>query len=147
MSKKKKNAIAGPEPALKRYDHPGHLDPAHAERLLELSRAGQEEPEDSAFLRAMRRMTTSLESWVRRPVASMTSGDGVLTGELEAEVEEEVGGPFVETSATEEFAAGTDESNTPDATREPTPLPNPAPDDPNDPDDPDDPNEPKDGKL
>lgn len=147
MSKKKKNAIAGPEPALKRYDHPGHLDPAHAERLLELSRAGQEEPEDSAFLRANAEDDDFARELGQTTVASMTSGDGVLTGELEAEVEEEVGGPFVETSATEEFAAGTDESNTPDATREPTPLPNPAPDDPNDPDDPDDPNEPKDGKL
>ena len=38
-------------------------------------------------------------------------------------VPEELGGPFVETSAAEEFALDTDEANPEDASREPLPRP------------------------
>lgn len=38
-------------------------------------------------------------------------------------VPEEFGGPFVETTAAEEFAHDTDEANPPDASREPLPRP------------------------
>jgi hypothetical protein len=39
----------------------------------------------------------------------------------EALVSEEIGGPFIETSAAEEFAEGTDDANPPGAKREPLP--------------------------
>jgi hypothetical protein len=51
----------------------------------------------------------------------MTSGEDQLGDDLEAEVDEDKGGPFVETSGNTEFAGGTDESNIPEATREPFP--------------------------
>jgi|SRR5437762_14131899 len=38
-------------------------------------------------------------------------------------VPEEIGGPFVETTAAEEFAQGVDEANPEDASREPLPRP------------------------
>ena len=41
-------------------------------------------------------------------------------------VPEELGGPFVETSASEEFASGTDESNPFDAETEALPLSGPG---------------------
>jgi hypothetical protein len=51
-----------------------------------------------------------------------TSGEDVTEEAMDEMVAEELGGPFVETSAMEEFATGTDESNPPDAEREPLPL-------------------------
>lgn len=55
-------------------------------------------------------------------VLSATTGGGdAAEGQLEQIVDEELGGPFLETSASEEFAQGTDESNPEDA--EPEPLP------------------------
>ena len=43
--------------------------------------------------------------------------------DLDQIVPEEFGGPFVETSAAEEFALDTDEANPEDASREPLPRP------------------------
>jgi hypothetical protein len=51
-----------------------------------------------------------------------TGGDAVAEELNDEVVPEELGGPFVETSALEEFADGTDESNPPDAETEPLPL-------------------------
>jgi hypothetical protein len=52
---------------------------------------------------------------------SATSGDNVDDEVMEQVVAEEFGGPFVESSADEEFAEGTDESNPIDAVPEPLP--------------------------
>jgi hypothetical protein len=128
--------------ALRRYDRPGHLDPAHAGRLLALARAGREVEDDSAFLRTSAEADDLACELGQTTVASMTSGEGVLTNELEAQVEEDVGGPFVETSASEEFGEETDEEDARDATREPTPVPSPAPDEPDEPIEPGEPGEP-----
>ena len=54
-------------------------------------------------------------------VSSMTSGESRLADDWDKPVEEEEGGPFVETLARDEFAAGTDASNIAGATREPFP--------------------------
>jgi hypothetical protein len=54
-------------------------------------------------------------------VSSATSGDDAGEEMHEEVVPEEVGGPFVETSAEKELGSGSDESNPPDA--EPEPLP------------------------
>ena len=43
--------------------------------------------------------------------------------DLDQIVPEEIGGPFVETTAAEEFAQGIDEANPEDAAREPLPRP------------------------
>jgi hypothetical protein len=56
-----------------------------------------------------------------------TSGGEAVAEEQNDEVTpEELGGPFVETSAREEFADGVDESNPADAERAPLPLTGPG---------------------
>ena len=52
---------------------------------------------------------------------SATSGDDIDDEVMAQVVPEEFGGPFVESSADEEFAEGTDESNPVDAVPEPLP--------------------------
>jgi hypothetical protein len=54
-------------------------------------------------------------------VEAATSGEGPGDDSLDAAAPEEIGGPFVPTSATEELADDTDASNPDDATREPLP--------------------------
>jgi len=54
-------------------------------------------------------------------VASATSGEDQLEDDLEQVLPDEVGGPFVATSAREELADDVDASNPEDATREPLP--------------------------
>ena len=57
-------------------------------------------------------------------VASATSAGEVAEDTRDAMTPQEIGGPFVETSAQEEFAGGVDEMNPPDAEREPFPRAN-----------------------
>ncbi len=54
-------------------------------------------------------------------LTAATSGDDSQNQRLDEVVPEDLGGPFVESSASDEFALGTDESNPEDA--EPEPLP------------------------
>jgi len=54
-------------------------------------------------------------------VQAVTTGDSQAEDALNADVAEEIGGPFVETSAADEMAAGTDASNPIDAHREALP--------------------------
>jgi len=102
------------------FDGAGHMDPAHAARLLALSREGKE-ADAGAFVKATGTKDELAEELGEAAVANMTSGEDQLGTDLEAEVDEENGGPFVETSGNTEFAGGTDESNIPEATREPFP--------------------------
>jgi hypothetical protein len=62
------------------------------------------------------------ENMAEEFLQSATSGENVSEEAMDQVVAEELGGPFVETSAEEEFAGGTDESNPPDAEREPLPV-------------------------
>ncbi len=55
-------------------------------------------------------------------IEAATSGQQPAEENLNAEVPEETGGPFVETSAATEFARGTDASNPADAERAPFPT-------------------------
>jgi hypothetical protein len=50
-----------------------------------------------------------------------TSGEDMTEEVLDQVVAEEIGGPFVETTGADEFAAGTDASNPEDAFAEPVP--------------------------
>ena len=54
-------------------------------------------------------------------VRSATTGEDAEDETMDQIVPEEIGGPFVETSAAEEFALGPDESNPDDAMAEPLP--------------------------
>jgi hypothetical protein len=105
-----------------RYDNAGHMNPAHAEHLLELSRAGKETSTDKAFVGGTRSHDPLAEELAESAVAAMTSGEDQLTADLAAEVTEERGGPFVPSAAGAEFAEGTDDSNIAEATREPFPT-------------------------
>lgn len=102
------------------FDGAGHMDPKHAERLLELAREGKDKEAD-AFVESSETTDDLAEELAEAAVANMTSGEEQLTNDLEAVVDEDNGGPFVETSGNTEFAGGTDESNIPEATREPFP--------------------------
>lgn len=106
------------------YDATGHLDPAYVARLLELGREGRDVDSNEAFIGAAGSSDDLAEELGEAAVVAMTSGEDELTADLEAEVAEELGGPFIETSGSTEFAGGTDESNIAEATREPFPLAN-----------------------
>ena len=54
-------------------------------------------------------------------VAAATSGEEPDEERLDASVPEDIGGPFIETTAEEELADDVDETNPADATREPVP--------------------------
>jgi len=104
------------------FDGAGHMDPAHAKRLLELGREGKEAETDVAFVKKTHTHDDLAEELAESAVATMNSGEEQLTSDLAAEVSEERGGPFVKTTGGTEFADGTDESNIPEATREPFPT-------------------------
>jgi hypothetical protein len=123
-SKRPHSAKPAAEPAkgaVRRIDGSGHVDPAHAARLLELSRENQAVDEDRGFVKGHRSHEAIAEEFGEGAVSNMTSGEDTLPDSLDENSEEESGGPFVETSASEEFAEGTDESNIAEATREPFP--------------------------
>ena len=63
------------------------------------------------------------ESLAEEYLSSATRGNETTEEALDDVVPEEIGGPFVETSAAEEFADDTDEANPPDAEVEPLPRP------------------------
>lgn len=106
------------------YDASGHIAAEEVERLLELGRAGHTTESDDAFVDSTSTDDDLAEELAEAAVVSMTTGEDELADELDAAVEEDGGGPFVETSAGAEFAGGTDESNIVEATREPFPTPN-----------------------
>jgi hypothetical protein len=99
-------------------DGAGHLDPKVAADLQAL--VNDEAPaDDHAFLHASRSKEPVAEQLGESFVAQVTSGGEEAVDEP---VEEETGGPFVETTGQDEFASGTDRSNPKDATREPFPT-------------------------
>ena len=108
-------------PLLHGFDASGHIREAEAQYLLELAHATQLPESNEAFAVAALTDDDLAEELAEAAVASMTTGEDELTDALAAEVEEELGGPFVETSAGTEFAGGTDASNIAGATREPFP--------------------------
>jgi hypothetical protein len=116
----KKADVKRPLPA-HGFDGSGHMDPKHAQHLLELSREGRDDDSAEGFVKGTDSPDDLAEELAEAAVANMTSGEDQLGPDLEAEVDEDRGGPFVETSGNTEFAGGTDESNIPEATREPFP--------------------------
>lgn len=54
-------------------------------------------------------------------IRSATTGEDTADTALDPTVPEEIGGPFIETMAADEFALGPDDSNPEDATAEPLP--------------------------
>jgi len=123
------SATNGVSPAkknpIKRRDATGHIDPRYARELLAKAREthnGDDDPEAThAFLKGARTADELAEERGENFLETVTSGEGQEAERHDQITADEVGGPFVVTSAGEEFAAGTDESNIPEAEREPLP--------------------------
>jgi hypothetical protein len=113
-----KPSIARAQP-IHRRDNAGHLDPKYAADLLAMSEPREEDPR--AFIERPRSTDDLVEELGEEFVQEVTSAEYKAEDSFNAEVPEEVGGPFVETTATTEFAPGTDPSNPDTATREPFP--------------------------
>ena len=107
--------------SMKRRDATGHLDPAYQRDLLQKAREGRD-GDQRAFVEAPMAPDDWAEELGEAFVESATSGEEREAERREESTPEEVGGPFVTTTAAEEFAAGTDESNIAEATREPFPT-------------------------
>ena len=120
---RKPSAAKSAKPAAIRREgmHAGHLDPGHAARLRRLSRETEQKDVDVAFVAGPRSRDEMAEQFGEETVTTMTSGEDTREEDRDERAVEELGGPFVPTSATEEFATGTDETNIPGAPREPFP--------------------------
>ncbi|HET7545192.1 MAG TPA: hypothetical protein VFK05_35245 [Polyangiaceae bacterium] len=104
-----------------RRDATGHLDPEYERKLLETSHVTRaRDGEGRAFIDAAAREELS-EELGEAFVQAATSGEDAELERRESVVPEESGGPFVPSTAGQEFAGGTDESNIPEATREALP--------------------------
>jgi hypothetical protein len=100
----------------------GHLDPIHEADLRARVRERALRTPERAFVSSAWSADTSAEESGEEFVMTVTSGEDGGESALDEETSEERGGPFIETSAREEFAYDTDESNPTGATREPFPV-------------------------
>lgn len=105
--------------AVQRRDRPGHIDPKYGRQLRRLSEPPEPDPE--SFFQDARTSDDLSEEMGEEVVATATTGEYEAEDVREQDVPEEVGGPFVETTAREEFAHGTDASNPKGSSREPFP--------------------------
>jgi hypothetical protein len=104
---------------LRRHDRPGHLDPRFAADLRK--KTSKPPPDDDrGFIDESSEEDPLGEELGEAFVRHATSGDDEIEA-LDQPVPEETGGPWVTTSAEEEFADDYDESNLPGSTREPFP--------------------------
>ena len=113
---------ASPNSERRAYDNAGHLDPTRASRLLEISAGNHVRQPENAFLSGAAAHDDLAAELGEGAVVAMTSGEDAVGEDLNHDVEEDWGGPFIESPASKEFASGTDESNIAEATREPFPT-------------------------
>jgi hypothetical protein len=112
--------MTSPKKPVTRRDATGHLDPEYQRKLLEES--GKDTDADGkAFLIGSHSTDELAEELGESFIQAATSGEDAEGDRHERVVAEEAGGPFVPSSAGQEFAGGTDESNIAEATREPLP--------------------------
>jgi hypothetical protein len=105
-----------------RRDATGHLNPEYQRKLLEEAAEGRTDDGNAkAFLDGSRSSEELAEELGESFVQAATSGEDAEADRHERVVSEEAGGPFVPSTAGQEFAGGTDESNIAEATREPLP--------------------------
>jgi len=104
---------------IKRRDATGHLDAEYERRLRSASRPRDED--EQAFLTGFSSRDPLAAELGEAFLESATSGEESEPERRERVLTEEVGGPFVRTRASQEFAYGVDESNIAEATREPLP--------------------------
>jgi hypothetical protein len=92
-----------------RFDRPGHLAREHAERLLRLSRRDVQKDREQGFdWGAGDDLAAELGEFA---VISMVGGGETWLDLVDGPVEEDDGGPFVETQSSREFAPGSDEDS------------------------------------
>jgi hypothetical protein len=114
--------MTSPKKPVIRRDATGHLDPEYERKLLEESGQSRiRDGETHAFLDGTRASDELAEELGETFVEAVTSGADAEGDRHERIVSEETGGPFVPSTAGQEFAGGTDESNIAEATREPLP--------------------------
>jgi hypothetical protein len=106
--------------SIRRRDGSGHLDPQYAADLRR--RIGRPDPEGVGFLAQSRSSDDLAEALGEQFVEGATTGESASEEQLDQEVPEERGGPFVRSNAGTEFAEGTDRSNPKGAKREPFPT-------------------------
>jgi hypothetical protein len=117
----KKAAPAKPSP-IHRRDGAGHLDAGYAAMLRAKSLEGRVRDPEEAFIGRSGRSKDNLaeqlgEAWVE----TATSGEDENEEVFNQDVPEDEGGPFVGSTAGQEFADGVDASNPKGAKREPFP--------------------------
>ena len=96
----------------RRRDGAGHLDAKYAAELHEKSQEGRVQDPDGAFIgRAGRSKDNLAEAMGETWVQTATSGEDENEDVFNQSVPEDDGGPFVTTTAGQEFADGTDASN------------------------------------
>jgi hypothetical protein len=100
-------------------DATGHLDAEYERKVRASSRPRRDDGQ--AFLSGFRTGEPLAESLGEAFLESATSGEESESERHERILPEEVGGPFVRTRASQEFAYDFDESNIAEATREPLP--------------------------
>ena len=114
-----------PVKPIKRRDATGHIDPRYARDLLQKARETRNDADHVADERAFLSGPHSNDELANELgvafLEAATSGEESEPTRHDRITDEENGGPFVETTAGEEFAGGTDESNIAEATREPLP--------------------------
>ena len=107
--------------AASRRDGAGHIEPRYAAELLARAKESAMAPDGDAFRRPGQREDTLAEPAAQEFLTGATGGDDAVEEAQQEVVEEEFGGPFVESTSDVEFAGGTDASNPEGATREPFP--------------------------
>jgi hypothetical protein len=118
----KSEGRAAPNSERRAYDNAGRLDPVRGSRLLAIAAETHVRLPENAFVAGSESDDDLAEELGEGAVVAMTSGEDAVVEDLNHDVEEDWGGPFVESTANKEFASGTDESNIPEATREPFPT-------------------------
>jgi len=107
---------------IQRRDATGHLNPEYERKLREESAENRnDDGSTKAFLDGGRTPEELAEDLGESFVETVTSGEDAEGDRHERVVAAEAGGPFVPSTAGQEFAGGTDESNIEEATREPLP--------------------------
>jgi hypothetical protein len=105
---------------LRREDRPGHFDPKYAKALR--AESGRMPAEPRAFIVEPRANDDLAQELAEEALETATSGEYDGEDRMNADVPEDVGGPFVQTTPKQEFAHGTDPSNPKSAKKEPFPT-------------------------
>jgi hypothetical protein len=97
------------------------VDSKYAKELLARGDHDEAKKAETPFVSGNRTNDTLAEQLAEEFVETATSGEDEGEDVFDQQVDEESGGPFVQTKSSQEFAHGTDASNPKGAKREPFP--------------------------